>query len=68
MVISMLVALALPATAAAIYVIYRPLWAHEGLADAPVAATYKAIATRIALPSVDTQNRPLVDTAKPAIN
>ena len=49
MVITTLVALALPATAAAIYMIYRPLWAHEGLADAPVAATYKAIATRIAL-------------------
>jgi uncharacterized membrane protein/uncharacterized membrane protein YphA (DoxX/SURF4 family) len=41
--------LALPATAATIYVIYRPLWAQEGVADPPVAATYQAIATRIAL-------------------
>lgn len=48
MVITTLVAFALPATAATIYVIYRPLWS-AGFSTAPVDATYKAIATRTVL-------------------
>ena len=49
MVVATLVAFALPATAAAIYVIYRPLWATEGHSTASVEATYRAIATRSVL-------------------
>lgn len=49
MVVTTLVAFALPATAATIYVIYRPLWATDGHPAAPLAATYRAIATRIVL-------------------
>jgi putative oxidoreductase len=48
-IVTTLVALALPATAATIYVIYRPLWATAGHSAVPVDATYKAIATRSVL-------------------